>query len=112
MWIVIVSGLVSGGLYIAISLGVVLTFRFAHVLNFSQGAIATLSAYVAWQLVDDGRSIWLGWLVAIGVGAAVSVLLGLVVARYLADAPELLDGHVRAGAGYHGHRWRAVGPGR
>lgn len=90
MWVVIVSGLASGGLYIAVSLGVVLTFRFAHVLNFSQGAIATLCSYAAWQLADDGWSIWVGWLAAIAIGAVISLLFGAVVARYLADAPELL----------------------
>ncbi|WP_432827278.1 ABC transporter permease [Dactylosporangium sp. CA-092794] len=110
MWVVVVSGLLAGGLYIAISLGVVLTFRFARVLNFAQGAIATLAAYAAWQVVDDGASIWLGWLVAIGVGAAVSLLLGLVVGRYLADAPELLTtmatfGPALAIIGIVGERW-------
>ncbi|MDL9948958.1 ABC transporter permease [Gordonia sp. ABSL11-1] len=90
MWVVIASGLVSSGLYIAISLGVVLTFRFAHVLNFAQGAIATLCGYAAWQLVGSGLSIWGAWAVAIAVGALTSLVFGLIIGRYLADAPELL----------------------
>lgn len=90
MWVVIVSGLVSGGLYMAISLGVVLTFRFAHVLNFAQGAIATLCGYAAWQVVDEGVSIWLAGIVGVAVGALGSLLLGLVIGRWFGDAPELL----------------------
>lgn len=90
MWPVVLSGLLMGGLYIAISLGVVLTFRFAHILNFAQGAIATLAAYAAWQAVDDGVSIWLGCLIAIGVGAGISLVLGTIVGRYLGDAGELV----------------------
>jgi branched-chain amino acid transport system permease protein len=110
MWVVIVSGLVSGGLYIAISLGVVLTFRFAHVLNFAQGAIATLSAYIAWQVIDDGAPVATGWAAAIGTGALVSLLLGTIVTRYLADAPELLTamatfGPALAIIGIVGERW-------
>lgn len=110
MWPVVVSGLVSGGLYIAISLGVVLTFRFAHVLNFAQGAIATLAGYAAWQAVDGGLPTAAGWLVAIAVGAVASLLLGLVIGRYFADAPELLTamatfGPALALIGIVGEQW-------
>lgn len=119
MWVVIVSGLVSGGLYIAIALGVVLTFRFAQVLNFAQGAMATLSGYAAWQAIDSGVPTWIGWLAAIGVGMMISLVLGLIVARYLADAPELLIamatfGPALAIIGVVGEIWgqnpKAIGP--
>lgn len=114
MWVIFVSGLVGGGLYLAISLGVVLTFRFAHTLNFAHGAVATLGSYAAWQLVSDGHSVWLGWLAAIGVGAVSSLALGTVIARYFADAPELITtmatfGPTLAIIGFVGEQWGHTG---
>ncbi|MCF7553694.1 ABC transporter permease [Pseudonocardia sp. WMMC193] len=110
MWVVMVSGLVSGGLYIAISLGVVLTFRFAHVLNFAQGAIATLAGYAAWQSIAAGLPTGVGWLAAVALGAVVSLALGWVLGRYFADAPELLTamatfGPALALIGIVGEQW-------
>ncbi|GAF47510.1 ABC transporter permease [Rhodococcus wratislaviensis] len=90
MWLILFSGLISGGMYIAISLGVVLTFRFARVVNFSQGAFATLSAYVAWQTMNAGMPAWVAIVLAILTGIALSFALGALISRYLSDQSELV----------------------
>ncbi len=46
----IVTGLAFGSLYALLGLGLVLTLRSTNVLNFAQGEIATLMAFVCGQI--------------------------------------------------------------
>jgi branched-chain amino acid transport system permease protein len=46
----IVTGLASGSLYALLGLGLVLTFRSTNVLNFAQGEISTLMAFICAQI--------------------------------------------------------------
>ena len=54
----VVSGLASGGIYGLLALAIVLINRATGVLNFAQGEMATLSAFVCWALMDHGWSFW------------------------------------------------------
>jgi branched-chain amino acid transport system permease protein len=54
----VVSGLASGGIYGLLALAIVLINRATGVLNFAQGEMATLSAFVCWSLMDHGWSFW------------------------------------------------------
>jgi branched-chain amino acid transport system permease protein len=47
----IVSGLASGGVYALLALALVIIHRSTGVINFAQGEMATLSAYIAWALI-------------------------------------------------------------
>ena len=65
----IVTGLASGSLYALLGLGLVLTLRSTNVLNFAQGEIATLMAFVCAQIaVLSGVPVI--WAVIIAVIAA------------------------------------------
>ena len=46
----VVSGLASGGIYALLALALVIIHRSTGVINFAQGEMATLSAYIAWTL--------------------------------------------------------------
>jgi branched-chain amino acid transport system permease protein len=55
----IVSGLASGGVYALLALALVIIHRSTGVINFAQGEMATLSAYVCWTLiVNHGWAYW------------------------------------------------------
>ena len=54
----VVSGLASGGIYGLLALAIVLIHRATGVLNFAQGELATLSAFVCWTLMDHGWAFW------------------------------------------------------
>ena len=71
----IVSGLASGGIYGSLALALVLIHRSTGVLNFAQGEMATLSAFVCWTLVDHGWAFW----PAFGATILLSFLGGVVV---------------------------------
>jgi branched-chain amino acid transport system permease protein len=54
-----VSGLASGGIYAALALALVIIHRSTGVINFAQGEMATLSAYLAWTLTfNHGWEYW------------------------------------------------------
>jgi ribose transport system permease protein len=50
-------------------------------IDLSMGSVLTLSGVVLGQLYADGRSIWLAMLAAVGVGAAVGFVNGVVIAK-------------------------------
>jgi len=55
----VVSGLASGGIYALLALALVIIHRSTGVINFAQGEMATLSAYIAWTLiVNHGWRYW------------------------------------------------------
>jgi branched-chain amino acid transport system permease protein len=47
----VVSGLASGGVYALLALALVIIHRSTGVINFAQGEMATLSAYICWTLL-------------------------------------------------------------
>jgi branched-chain amino acid transport system permease protein len=73
----LLEGLGAGAGYAALALALVLTYRFTGIVNFAQGELAMLAAYVAWQLVDSGMPYW----VALPVTVAIAFLAGVVTER-------------------------------
>jgi branched-chain amino acid transport system permease protein len=71
------SGLAAGMVYAAIALALVLIWRGTRVLNYSQGAMAMFTSYIALTVINDTGSYWLGFAVALASG----LLLGAVVER-------------------------------
>ena len=53
-----VSGLAQGGIYASLAVALVLIYRATEVVNFAQGAMATFTTYIAWQLIQWGLSYW------------------------------------------------------
>ena len=53
-----VSGLANGGIYASLAVALVLIYRATEVINFAQGALATFTTYIAWQLIDWGLTYW------------------------------------------------------
>src|SRR4051794_23018124 len=83
-------GLGLGGAYALLALGLVAIYRGTGVLNFAQGAVAMISAYVFFGLRDD---VGVPMVVALLVTLVFAVVLGLafylLVMRQLRNSPIL-----------------------
>lgn len=62
------SGLVVGGLYATMAIGLTVIYGVSHVFNFTHGHVAVLGAYVAWLAITSVD-------VPLGVGIAVAVVV-------------------------------------
>ena len=75
----VVDGLSTGSIYGAIALAIVLVNQATGLINFAQGGMAVLSAYVAWWLTTHSVPLVL----AILASVVFALLLGAVVERWL-----------------------------
>jgi branched-chain amino acid transport system permease protein/neutral amino acid transport system permease protein len=72
-------GLVTAAVLAIASVGFTLQFGVTNVLNLAFGAVMILAAFMAYLVNSHGASVWLGLLLAVAVGAVVSVLINSVV---------------------------------
>lgn len=87
---VLVLGLISGGIYGLLAVGIVLVYRGSGALNFAQGEIGTLGLYIAAILVEDNDMPWLlGAGAALAVAAVVGVGFERLVVRRMVEASRL-----------------------
>ncbi|MGH2758917.1 MAG: branched-chain amino acid ABC transporter permease [Actinomycetota bacterium] len=86
----LVAGIVAGGIYGLIAVGIVLVYKGSRVLNFAQGEIGTFALFVAWWFIDRNDFPWFAG-AALGVGAAVVLALVFerLVVRRMVDASRL-----------------------
>src|SRR4051794_35390327 len=79
----VVAGLTAGAVYALAGVGLVLTYRTSGLLNFAQGAVATVSAYLFYTLyVEHGVSWPLAALIAIvGVGLVFGFAMELIARK-------------------------------
>ncbi|MDR7183898.1 MULTISPECIES: branched-chain amino acid ABC transporter permease [Microbacterium] len=75
----VIDGLSTGSIYAALALAIVLVNQATGLINFAQGGMAVLSAYIAWALNGFGVPIVLAILGAI----VASFFLGALIERYL-----------------------------
>ena len=87
---VLVLGLISGGIYGLLAVGIVLVYRGSGALNFAQGEIGTLGLYIAAYLVTDNDMPWMvGAVAALAVAAVVGAGFERLVVRRMVDASRL-----------------------
>jgi branched-chain amino acid transport system permease protein len=76
----IIGGIAIGAIYGLVGMGFVLIIKASEILNFSQGAMMMLMAYLFWSLaVQFGLPLWLAFPLTFGI----AVLLGILVERVL-----------------------------
>jgi branched-chain amino acid transport system permease protein len=75
----VVSGLATGGVYALVALGLVLIYKATRVVNFAQGDLLLVGAYVGWALTSLG----LPFPVAFGLTLILAAAIGLAVERLL-----------------------------
>jgi branched-chain amino acid transport system permease protein len=75
----VIDGLSTGSIYAALALAIVLVNQATGLINFAQGGMAVLSAYIAWALNGLGVPLVL----AIVIAVVASFFLGALIERYL-----------------------------
>jgi branched-chain amino acid transport system permease protein len=85
----VVSGVASGGIYGSLALAVVLIHRSTGVVNFAQGELATLSAFLCWTLIDHGWAFWPAFGATLVLSFAGGAALQQTIIRPLQGGPPL-----------------------
>jgi branched-chain amino acid transport system permease protein len=83
----VVSGLAGGGIYGLLALAIVLVHRATGVINFAQGELATLSAFVCWTLLDHGWAFWPAFAATLILSFGGGVAIEQVLIRPLQGSP-------------------------
>ncbi len=83
----VVEGLASGGIYALLALAIVIVHRATGVLNFAQGEMATLSAFVCWSLLDHGWAFWPAFAATLILSFAGGVAIQELLVRPLQGSP-------------------------
>ena len=81
-----VAALAAGGAYAMLGVSIVVLYRMAGVVNFSQAVVGAFGAYTTAVVFDHGLPFGVAIVVGTAVAAALAVLLGLVFARFFAEA--------------------------
>jgi branched-chain amino acid transport system permease protein len=74
----IVIGLMNGGLYAFLAVGIVLVYKSTAVFNFAMGQMLMLGAFFLWSFTSLGLPIWISILLCLACGA----LMGLLIERF------------------------------
>jgi branched-chain amino acid transport system permease protein len=83
------GGVITGSVYAAFALALVLIWRSTRIVNFAQGAMAGLTTFIALALIDAGQSYWVGLIVALVSGLIIGAVVERVVIRPVEGGPEL-----------------------
>jgi branched-chain amino acid transport system permease protein len=87
---ILISGVINGGAYALLAVGISLIFGVSNLINFAQGSVFAVGALAGWWLI--AREHWPLWAAVIGV-VVFTGLLGLVInvlaVQPLADAPPI-----------------------
>lgn len=86
----LVSGLATAATYVLSGVGIVVLYRASGVVNFAQGAVGALAAFVSWSIIEHGGSQALSWLAGIAAATALSLLYGRVIAPRLAYSDPIM----------------------
>src|ERR1700728_1628956 len=85
-----IPGLWAGALYAIASIGLVLVFRGSRVVNFAQGAVGMIAAYVFYELhTVNGITVWVSIPAALLASAALGAAFNFIVIRQMKEASAL-----------------------
>jgi len=78
----LLDGLMVGGLYATVAIGVTLVFGIMGILNFAHGQMVMLGAYTAFFVVSAGLGFWPALLIGMVAMGALGLVLERVVFRH------------------------------
>src|ERR1700704_1034503 len=85
----VLAGLATGGIYASLALALVMIYQATHLVNFAQGEMAMFCTYIAWTLINAGMGYWPAFLLTVGFGFVLGVLIERLVIRPVAHASVL-----------------------
>jgi branched-chain amino acid transport system permease protein len=83
------GGVGFGMVYAAIGLSLVLIWRGTRILNYSQGAMAMLSTFIALTVITKTGNYWLGFAAALATGLVLGAVIERTVIRPVENKPPL-----------------------
>jgi branched-chain amino acid transport system permease protein len=83
------AGLATGGIYASLALALVMIYQATHLVNFAQGEMAMFCTYIAWSLLQTGMGYWPAFVLTVGFGFVLGVLIERLVIRPVERAPVL-----------------------
>lgn len=84
------SGISNGAIFALVALGFVLIFKSSDVINFAQGELLMIGAYLTYMVVEQFGLFWpIGVLIAVVLAAGVGVLIQQLVLRPLIGEPAI-----------------------
>ena len=86
----VASGIGLGAVYALSSVGLVILYRASGTLNFAFGAFGGISAFLAWQLTQDGVPLAVSSIVGVAVSTGIAYAYGRVFAPRLAHRDRVV----------------------
>ena len=83
------GGISFGMVYAAIALSLVLIWRGTRILNYSQGAMAMFTTYIAFTVIGHTGNYWAGFVVALAAGLVLGAVIERTVVRPVENKPPL-----------------------
>ena len=108
----VISGTAIGCVYALVALGFVLIYKATEVVNFAQGDILMVGAFLAYTLIVlAGFNFWVGALLAIGLTAVLGFFLERLVVRPIVGQPIFAIVMVTIGIGFVARSVASMTPG-
>jgi len=83
------GGISFGMVYAAIALSLVLIWRGTRILNYSQGAMAMFTTYIAFTVIGHTGNYWAGFAAALAAGLVLGAVIERTVIRPVENRPPL-----------------------
>jgi branched-chain amino acid transport system permease protein len=83
------GGISFGMVYAAIALSLVLIWRGTRILNYSQGAMAMFTTYIAFTVIGHTGNYWAGFVAALAAGLVLGAVIERAVIRPVENKPPL-----------------------
>jgi branched-chain amino acid transport system permease protein len=84
-----VEGVTNGMVYAAVALALVMIWRATRIINYSQGAMAMFTTYLALIVIRHGAPYWVGFIVALAAGMVIGSITERVLIRPVEGRPPL-----------------------
>ena len=85
----LIAGLALGAVYALIALGFTVIYRSSRVINFAQGQLLALGAFLtSWLVLSDHLSFWIAFLIAALSTAVIALIFQSGVLRFAVGKPE------------------------
>jgi branched-chain amino acid transport system permease protein len=78
---VVVSGLATGSIYALMALALVIVYNATRALNFAQGEMLMLSAFIGWSAYRVGLPLWAAAIVAVLASAVLAFVVERLIVR-------------------------------
>jgi branched-chain amino acid transport system permease protein len=83
----VITGLATGGVYALVALGLVLIYKASDVINFAQGDLLMVGAYVGWALTTAGLPFPVAFVATLGIAGLIGLLVERLVLRRMIGEP-------------------------